>query len=537
MSPATPAEPPWPVPVLDHLTGGVLLLAPDGTVTAVNAAGAHLLAGQPGGLTGRDLWTALPHLRGSVFHSFLLHARTAGSPVTWQGFSPSTGRWLTATAQVVGDLLLVELRDAGTDDGEAERERLRFLAEVFESVTTLDVEESAEQLARLVVPRLADWATVTVLGADGTPDRAARAHRDPDRLPDVDRYLAERVHAPRDQSSLNEAMRSGEPVQFLEVTPGLAPRDSSDEALQEAWRRLDPTSVLFVPLHARGEPIGVLSLIRCGAAPPHDEAEIATAVEVARRASLALDNARLHGRRVQVAETLQHSLLTSPPRLPGLDLAVRYRPAGTDALVGGDWYDAFALTDGGTALVIGDVVGHNVEAAAAMAQLRSAVRTLAYDRPDSPARTLDRVDRVLTGLDVGSMATALIARLDRPRAGGRRRLRWSSAGHPPPVLVRADGTVQVLDSPPELLLGTGDPGRHTDHELPLSPGDTVVMVTDGLVEAGRTGIDAGMARLAEALGELAGLAADALCDRLLGRIVPERAEDDVAVLALRVLPA
>jgi serine phosphatase RsbU (regulator of sigma subunit) len=171
-----------------------------------------------------------------------------------------------------------------------------------------------------------------------------------------------------------------------------------------------------------------------------------------------------------------------------------------------------------------------------MAQLRSAVRTLAYDRPDSPARTLARVDRVLAGLHVGTLATALVARLEASDDAGARTLRWSSAGHLPPLLLRPDGTVRVLASPPERLLSTDEPSSRTDHEAAVRPGETVLLVTDGLVEVGRGGIDPGMARLAAVLAELGGRPADEVCDVLLARIVADRADDDVAILAARLLP-
>ncbi|MGY1607494.1 PP2C family protein-serine/threonine phosphatase [Geodermatophilus sp. SYSU D00700] len=418
-----------------------------------------------------------------------------------------------------------------------ERDRYRFLAEVTESLAqSLDTGTAAEQLARLVVPRLADWATVTVLEGDGAPGTVARAHRDPALLDAVDTYLAGRVTAPRDHAALAATLFAGEPVQLTAVEPDLGPESLPGGAVRRAWDRLDPRSSLFVPLHARGSGFGVLSLVRCGDRPPAGPEEIALAVEVARRGALALDNARLYGRQVRVAETLQHSLLTPPPRPAGLELAVRYRPAVSQDLVGGDWYDAVVLPDGATLLVIGDVVGHGVEAAAAMAQLRSAVRTLAYDSPGGPAATLDRVDRVLAGLHVGTLATALVARLEPAAAGdGGRLLRWSSAGHLPPLLLRADGAVRLLVTPPERLLGTQEPGERTDHVTTLAPGETLLLVTDGLVEVGRRGIDEGLARIAGALRGLEPLAADALCDRLLTRVLPDRTDDDVAVLAVRVL--
>jgi serine phosphatase RsbU (regulator of sigma subunit) len=237
------------------------------------------------------------------------------------------------------------------------------------------------------------------------------------------------------------------------------------------------------------------------------------------------------------AEELQRALLPEVPvDLPGLEVAVRYRPAVSQDLVGGDWYDAFDRPDGATVLVIGDVAGHGVEAAAAMAQLRSAVRTLAYDSPDGPAGTLDRVDRVLAGLHVGTLATALVAHL-LPRADGApgHRLRWSSAGHLPPLVLGADDRVRLLETPPERLLGADEFAVRSDHETVLCPGETLVLVTDGLVEIGRRDIDEGLAAAADALSGLAGLSPDALCDRLLTRVLPDRTDDDVAVLAVRVL--
>jgi serine phosphatase RsbU (regulator of sigma subunit) len=264
--------------------------------------------------------------------------------------------------------------------------------------------------------------------------------------------------------------------------------------------------------------------------------EIATAVEVARRGGLALDNSRLYGRQLKVAETLQHSLLTPPPQPDHLQIVVRYRPAATYQQVGGDWYDAFPQPDGATLLVIGDVVGHNVDAAAAMGQLRSMLRAIAYDRPESPARVLARVDGVLTGLQVDTLATALVARIEQPpaqAAAGLRTLRWSSAGHLPPLLLRPDGRVQPLDSPPERLLGTDHTGPRTDHVVPLDPGATVVLYTDGIVEHGRRGIDEGIARLTAALEAVAHLPLDELCDQLLARLAAGRTDDDIALLAVR----
>jgi sigma-B regulation protein RsbU (phosphoserine phosphatase) len=278
-----------------------------------------------------------------------------------------------------------------------------------------------------------------------------------------------------------------------------------------------------------------------GDRPAHTEREIATAVEVARRGALALDNARLYGRQLAVAETLQRSLLT-PPMVADpqrLEIAVRYRPAARYQEVGGDWYDAFAQPDGASALVIGDVVGHDVEATAAMSQIRSMLRALAHDQPGSPAHILDRLDQVLTGLHADTMATALLARVELPGPGAGAEpctIRWSSAGHPAPLVLTADGRVRVLDSPPQRPLGTGWTGARRDDDVRLCPGDMVLLITDGLLEQGRLDLDRGLSRLTSALSACAGLSVEAVCDRLLDSVVPGRADDDIALLALRYCP-
>jgi sigma-B regulation protein RsbU (phosphoserine phosphatase) len=549
--------PRWLATALGRLPDGVAVFDADWCICYANPAAARLL-GRPGEeLAGHNLWIALPEVAGSLFHSFLLHARTVGTPVTWRGFYAVGGRWLSATAELVEDLLQVYVREddthvegsapaAGrapateTDEATADRERLRFLAEVSEvMITTLVRGESAAQLARLAVPRLADWAVVALAGEDGDPGEEAWAHRDPVRRADLDTYMQGRLRGTGDDAALVSALLSGEPVQVTTIHQELVAPSLPTEEVRQAWSRLDATSCTIVPLRARGETFGALALMTAGARPPHTEMEIATAVEVARRGALALDNARLYGRQQRAAETLQRNLLTPPPAPDDLQIAVRYRPASSHALVGGDFYDAFQQFDGATLLVIGDVVGHSIEAAAAMSQLRSTVRTLAYDRPDSPAQTLTRVDRVLTGLRFDTLATALLARIEQPpeqARAGLRTLRWSSAGHPPPLLLHPDGAVQVLDNRPERLLGWEEPGPRSDHTASLHPGDTVLLITDGLIEHGRTGVDEGLTRLTGVLADLPDLPLEELCDRLLDRVLTGRADDDIALIAVRCDP-
>jgi serine phosphatase RsbU (regulator of sigma subunit) len=207
--------------------------------------------------------------------------------------------------------------------------------------------------------------------------------------------------------------------------------------------------------------------------------------------------------------------------------------------IGGDWYDAFLQPDGDTVLVIGDVMGHDIEAAAAMGQVKTLVRGIAFDRLEEPAGVLRRVDHALVGLAVPTLATALVCRVEQTaaeRAEGMRRLRWASAGHPDPMLVDADGRVVDLVAAVGPPLGIGWLGPRADGEVLMPEGSTLVLFTDGLFERRGVPLDEGRAQVRALLESSAGLSLEELCDRLLTRLVGEGAEDDVAVLAVRAHP-
>ncbi|TFV55690.1 GAF domain-containing protein [Geodermatophilus sp. DF01-2] len=239
------------------------------------------------------------------------------------------------------------------------------------------------------------------------------------------------------------------------------------------------------------------------------------------------------GRRL--SETLQRSLLTNPPQPDDLSIAVRYQPAAEQAQVGGDWYDAFHTPDGTTTLVIGDVAGHDRTATAAMAQVRNVLRGVAQTLEESPAAVLSALDRALDGLGVATLATAILCQVAGHRAGaarGGRLLRWSNAGHPPPLLVRPDGTVELLERRADLLLGVDPAAGRADHTVVLHPGAALVLYTDGLIERRGEPLDAGLRRLAATAAGLPALSAEELSDALLDRLARD-AEDDVALLVLR----
>ncbi|MGY2128826.1 PP2C family protein-serine/threonine phosphatase [Blastococcus sp. SYSU DS0617] len=237
-----------------------------------------------------------------------------------------------------------------------------------------------------------------------------------------------------------------------------------------------------------------------------------------------------------LSDRLQQALLTPPPEPDHLHVVVRYQPAGHESQVGGDWYDAFMQPDGATVIAIGDVVGHGSEAAAAMGQLRGLLRALAYDNDETPATTLGRTDRAARGLAVGTLATAILARIERHPdvpVAGRRVVRWSNAGHVPPLVLAPDGSSRVLETGPDLMLGVEPSAGRRDHTADLDSDHTLLLVTDGLVERRGSDLDEGMARLQDALRDLGGRPLDELLDTLLDRLVPRAGEDDVAIVAVR----
>jgi len=259
---------------LEALPDGVLVFDAAWTVCFVNRAGAALVGRRADELTGRSIWVALPEMRGTIFRSFLLHARGAGRPVTWRGFYAPAGRWLSATAVPVGELLQVSIREVTSrlaepvDDGgdldpadDGDRDRLRFLAEVSESlITTLDTGKSAAQLAELAVSRLCDWAVVALVGEDGGPGEEAWAHHDPTRRADVDTYMNGRLRDTGDDEAMVDALMSGQPVQMIPVREELVAPSLPTEEVRAAWRRLQTASYTIVPLRARGETFGALVL-------------------------------------------------------------------------------------------------------------------------------------------------------------------------------------------------------------------------------------------------------------------------------------
>ncbi|WP_175484187.1 SpoIIE family protein phosphatase [Modestobacter sp. DSM 44400] len=532
----------------------------------MNPAGAALLGETVDAVVGRVIWDKYPETVDSPFEQNYRQVAETGAPSSFEAwFEPLQIRFQVDAFRTDGGLVVTyddvterhrveEAREEATEAREAAAARaeaaaasveligrhLMLLGDISQAMTsTLDPDEAVHRFAGLVVPTLADMCMVTVV-EDGRRRDVGRAHRDPGMAPALHRYADLRSRTNRATAPVPTSLREGTPVVIQELTDVQLQGMVGDPEALEAVQELAPSAVAVFPLIARDELFGALTLVNGSGRGRFTDLELRTAAVASYRAALALDNARLATAQGQVAERLQRSLLSAPVQPDHLELAVRYRPATRGISIGGDWYDAFLQPDGSTVLVIGDVMGHDLEAAAAMAQLKTLVRAIAYDRQDEPAGVLRRVDLAVVGLGAETLATALVARVEQDLGDavtGVRRLRWATAGHPMPLLLLPDGTVADLDCPVGPPLGIGWRGPRTGGVVVLPAGSTLLLFTDGLFERRTSDLDAGRDRLRTLAAELAGQSLEALCDGLLaGMLGGDGAEDDVAVLAVRAHP-
>jgi serine phosphatase RsbU (regulator of sigma subunit)/PAS domain-containing protein len=527
--------------VLEAMPAGFYSLDRQWRFTYVNAEAERLLGRSRDELLGQELWTAFPATLGSVFEENYRAAVRTATPVHFDAHYPAPldgwyelRAWPSPEGLSVYFLEVTERRRV-QDRAERGAQRLALLAQVSaELAGALDAHTATAHLPRLVVPALADWCIVTVVDPDGRPRDVGFWHAEPAARPLLERYVSVRLDAMPATSPLMRALLTGEAVmeRATTVLDLLAPGEAHD-----LLAALSPESGIALPLRGRDRTLGVMTLYFRRGWAPRDE-DLATAQDVADRAGLALDNARLYGQQQALAEGLQRSLLTEPPEPDHAEIAVRYQPAAEAARVGGDWYDAFLQPDGATMLVIGDVVGHDTEAAAAMGQLRGLLRGIATYSGAGPGEVLRGLDASMALLQTRVLATATVARFEQTgdeRARGVTRMRWANAGHLPPLVINPDGSVAELASwRGDLLLGVDPEVRREESVVTLDRGATVLLFTDGLIERRDADLDAGMARLRDTLRELADRPLQELLDEVLHRLVDGQPEDDVALVAVRL---
>lgn len=401
--------------------------------------------------------------------------------------------------------------------------------------SSLDPQQTMRTIARMAIPQLAELCVIDLIREDGLlGDSVAAA---------VDERLARGLEDLRARQSLPlggdhpvaRALRSREPV----VVSDFAAAEALDEMPSAAYRRLlhegGWRSAVVIRLAARGRLLGALSLLWRSADLEVDVDRLELMRDFADRAAMALDNANLYSERTRVADTLQRSLLPEDlPEVAGLQLASVYRPVGQSSEAGGDFYDAFE-TPSGCWLAVGDVCGKGTEAAAVTAMVRHGIRALAFQQT-SPAEVLETVNDMMLSHELyGRFATAILARIDL--TDGHCRATLASAGHPSPVLVGGGGArcVEVRGQ----LLGVVSALSLREVEIPLSPGDTLILHTDGLTDAGAPRRGLTQEDLCHHLAEQAGCPPRVLVRRLEDLAVSRgtmRLRDDIAILAARVEP-
>jgi PAS domain S-box-containing protein len=440
----------------------------------------------------------------------------------------------SVVSEVTERAALLESERAARERAERAERQSAFLAEVGEILaSSLDWEENLARVVRVSVRAKSEWCTANLLQRDGRIRRLAGAHRDPARehlLRELEHRYPLRVDDPIGAGSV---LRSGRPELMREIDDETLRGATRDEEHMRLLQTLGMRSRMIVPLVVRGRMMGTLTFARGEGERPYTLEDLRIVMEVARRATVGIAHAELYRERSHIAHTLQRSLL--PPRLPdieGFELAARYRAAGEGFDVGGDFYDAFETGDG-WALVVGDVCGKGPEAASLTALARSALRTGAVVE-SVPSRVLAVTNEAVMRERIDDrFLTAVFLQLD-PATGT---VVHANAGHPPPLVLRADGSVEELAGAGAVLGVLPDP-EFFDAEFELAPGDAVIAYTDGVLDAGAPDRLLEPGALAELLVANAGRSAPELAEALERLAIDVSAgspRDDIAVLVLRRL--
>jgi PAS domain S-box-containing protein len=448
-------------------------------------------------------------------------------------------RWSAVKATPIHDedgfvTMAINVIEDITTHKRAERAQ-RFLADSSALLAaSLDPAEVLGQVATLAVPEVADWVAVHMPGDSGI-ELVALAHRDPERLrraEELDRVLPTPTDAPR---GIANVLRTGKAELYPDI-PQLLPQTEDERERVRHVREFEMRSALVVPMTSRGRTLGALTLATDQSGRRFDEHDLELAEELGRRCATAVDNARLFAERTYIARTLQQSLLPAElPDIPGIEAAARFRPIGEGNEVGGDFYDLFESGGRGWTVVMGDVCGKGPDAAAVTALARYTLRAAAM-RERLPSRSLGLLNEALLRQRVDRRFCTVAYAYLEPLAVGAR-IGFASGGHPLPLLLRADGTVELVGAPGTLLGVVPDPSFE-DRSLALAPGDAIVFYTDGVIEArASNGHALDEERLAELVATCAGAGADAIAARVEDAALEAQdgsPRDDIAVLVLRV---
>ncbi|MGD1057853.1 MAG: SpoIIE family protein phosphatase [Solirubrobacteraceae bacterium] len=539
--------------VLTNVAEAITLTDDRGHMVFANQAAAELL----GASTPAELMSASP---GTIMPRFLVldeHGRELDldsmpgrrlftgervEPLLVRNIVRATGeeRWLIVRSSPVVDpesgriLYAVNVFENIT---EVKRVQLAesFMAEASRVLaSSMDYAETLKRIARLAVPQIADLCAVDVLGESGEIERVAIHHSDPSRI-----ELAERIDRgyhldPDEPLGVPEVIRSGRARIYTDIPPDALAAYARDNAHLALLQAIGATAVIIVPLAAPARTLGAITLVSSESLRRLSHADLALAERLGRRAGTAVESARLYTERTKIATMLEAALLPeSLPEIPGVDLASLYRAAGELNDVGGDFYDVLAYGEGRWLLVIGDVCGKGPRAAAVTALARHTLRTAAM-LGLTPTAMLETLHSALRQQPSGSdLCTVCLATLELGREGAQ--LTVTLAGHPPPLIIDADGERRQVGTP-GTLLGVLDPIEISEVAVELESGQTLLLYTDGLPEADRAGVQLGEQQLFEphVLPDptLVGLLTQ--IERAALRRANGRLRDDIALLALRM---
>ena len=534
--------------LVEEVGVAVIAVDPDGVVFRWNREAERIYGWPAADAVGRRLQDLAIAPADARMAQTVMGSVSGGS--TWEGDFPvrrRDGSVRTVHGRIVpiydppGELVaMVGFSNDVTDERrrEAERRRneeeLEYLARASAILdSSLDLSVTLQQLAELAVPFIGDGCMVDVRREDGTIERFALAAAD-ESLREAFMRLQRHPIDPAGQHPIARAMRSGEP-QLPEQIEGedRAPWGGSDEH-REDLRRFPGSLAMVAPIKSGERLHGTLSIALSEGRRQFGRREVELVTELARRASTAIENARLYTERTYVAETLQRSLLpTTLPSVEGFDLAAVYRPAVGGTEVGGDFYDVFETCCGSWGVAIADVCGKGVEAAAVTALARHTLRAAALHHHGSAEMLATVNDALLRNFRGSQFCTLALGMVESGEPAAR--LSLTLGGHPSPFLLRADGRVEPLGKPGSLLGVVPDPELH-EVEAALEPGDTLLLYTDGATETKTRRGRLGPERLARILGHCAGQNAMEIVtgvENAIGLRREGEEDDDLALLAVR----
>jgi PAS domain S-box-containing protein len=539
--------------ILAGVADGVTAQAPDGSLIYANdAAVATLGYNSPEELLATPVGEIMSRFEmyeesGEPFPSERLPGRIAlagqkpdDAVVRFLTLSSGEERWSVVKATPILDangevLMAINVFEDITEHKESEL-RARFLADAATVLaSSLEYETTLQQVAELAIPAFADGCIVDLADQDGQLVPVAMAHRDPDKAVLMRQLREEYPADTRARRGIGNVFRSGSSELYAELDPEVLQEGLRDERHAELVAAVAMRSLMIVPMSTGGRRLGTIAFTLSEGARRYDRADLSVAEELARRAGVAIDNARLYRERSYIARTLQESLL--PPELPvvpGAEVAARFHPAGEATEVGGDFYDMFD-TSHGWGIVMGDVCGKGADAAAVTALARYTLRTLGVQET-SPAEVLRKLnDALLRQRTDRRFCTVAYASMN-VNGQGTADVCLATGGHPLPYVLRADGTVEAVGVP-GTLLGVLPDVRLTDTAVDLARGDLLVLYTDGVIEArGPSGMF-GNEELAAVLAGCAGLDAISVATRIESaalEIQEGTARDDIAILVVRI---